>query len=258
MPSHEEASSIIDRWFRVIEDQSPINLCFMTRPISRSMLDRIETLEGIYNRTIIYRFLIRKIHPVIVFFSLTTSLSYLTTRLYRRSTRLVLTLVGVLYPIQRSWNLIRQREGTTEELNGWLTYWMIYGSFQVLDHWVDSDLLPKRKYNLYKLFILYWLQNPHSNGASVIYKHVLLKPSKEEEDHSNKDLVMQPVNSSYRYLDGYISPLPQADNNEDSSTDSSNSSISDDNEHLIQENHNVIPEEKQSFTLLLNSNEAAW
>ncbi|RCH93989.1 hypothetical protein CU097_014109, partial [Rhizopus azygosporus] len=74
MPSHEEASSIIDRWFHAIEDQSPINLCFMTRPISRSMLDRIETLERIYNRTIIYRFLIRKIHPVIVFFSLTTSL----------------------------------------------------------------------------------------------------------------------------------------------------------------------------------------
>ena len=130
MPSHEEASSIIDRWFRAIEDQSPINLCFMTRPISRSMLGRIETLEGIYNRNIIYRFLIRKIHPVIVFLSLTTSLSYLATRLYRRSTRLVLTLVGVLYPIQRSWNLIRQREGTTEELNSWLTYWMIYGSFQ--------------------------------------------------------------------------------------------------------------------------------
>lgn len=58
-------------------------------------------------------------------------------------------------------------------------------------------------------------------------------------------MIIQPVNDSYRYLDGYIPPLPQADNNEDSSTDSSNSSISDDNEHLIQENHNVIPEEKQ-------------
>lgn len=69
--------------------------------------------------------------------------------------------------------------------------------------------MPKHKYNLYKLFILYWAQSPHSNGAELIYRHVLQKPDQEDEkivSQPNKNPDQQEITSGYRFLDGYTAP----------------------------------------------------
>ncbi|CAO3678285.1 unnamed protein product [Rhizopus stolonifer] len=195
----------------------------MTQPLSESIVGRLNTLEEIYGRFILYRFLNRKIHPVLLLMVISSGLTYLGARVYRQSTKLVLTLVGVIYPLCRSWKLIQQQDKEEDQVNGWLTYWMAFGSFQVLDHWIESDMLcSKRKYNLFKLFILYWLQNPHSNGASLLYKHILLKPQKETtQDNIN-------------YSDHHIPS--------DHSSTSSSSSEEEDN--LLQDN-TIIPQEKE-------------
>ncbi|KAG1143163.1 hypothetical protein G6F37_010207 [Rhizopus arrhizus] len=261
----KEASEIIDIWFRSLEDKSPINLCFLTQPLSRAIVGRIETLEKAYHRVIVYRFLIRnRIHPLVLFVVVTSGLGYLSARMYKRSTRLVLTLVGVVYPLCRSWKCIRQRVKDEEEICKWLTYWMAFGCFQVLDHWIESDLrlLSKRKYNLYKLFILYWLQNPHSNGASLLYQHVLLKPQRKEKEEQDTIIQQQQDENSYKYLDGYIPYLPPptgSDNNSYISTSEEDDEDEETNDLIEDSNHStIIPQEKEPYNLLLNHSEAAW
>ncbi|KAG1448296.1 hypothetical protein G6F46_011249 [Rhizopus delemar] len=261
----KEASEIIDIWFRSLEDKSPINLCFLTQPLSKAIVGRIETLEKAYHRVIVYRFLIRsRIHPLVLFVVVTSGLGYLSARMYKRSTRLVLILVGAVYPLCRSWKCIRQRVKDEEEICKWLTYWMAFGCFQVLDHWIESDLrlLSKRKYNLYKLFILYWLQNPHSNGASLLYQHVLLKPQKEEKEEQDTIIQQQQEDNSYKYLDGYIPYLPPptgSDNNSYISTSEDDDEDEEANDLIEDSNHStIIPQEKEPYNLLLNHNEAAW
>ncbi|KAG1461258.1 hypothetical protein G6F56_005766 [Rhizopus delemar] len=105
-----KASELVQSWFRSLEDKSPINLCLMTQPLSESIVGRLNTLEKLYGRFILYRFLNRKIHPVLLLVVVSSGLTYLGARVYRQSTKLVLTLVGVIYPLCRSWKLIRQQD----------------------------------------------------------------------------------------------------------------------------------------------------
>ena len=77
----------------------------------------------------------------------------------------------------------------------------------VLDHW--TPFTSQRKFNLYKLFILYWAQNPHSNGAQVLYRHVIQKPVKKEEEKVEQGVIevkTEEPSTGFSYLDGYNPP----------------------------------------------------
>jgi hypothetical protein len=52
-------------------------------------------------------------------------------------------------------------------------------------------MVSKKKYQLYQLFILYWAQNPHSNGASILYRHVIQKPHEEEEEEEEEEKIKE-------------------------------------------------------------------
>ena len=47
----------------------------------------------------------------------------------------------------------------------------------VLDNWTYDILSIFPNYNVYKLAILYWLQSPHSKGASLLCHQVIQKPN---------------------------------------------------------------------------------
>ncbi|KAI8081053.1 TB2/DP1, HVA22 family-domain-containing protein [Thamnidium elegans] len=217
---HDKTWQLLEALLKTLSDSSPINISFITHPIDTALVTRIKALEQIYTKSTIYSFLIKRgIYPIVLFTLVTSSIGYGVQRTYSRSTQLFIHLVGVLYPAWQSWQLIKnKKQDDTNELKSWLTYWMIFGSFQVLDHWMKLDFvsLSKKKYNLYKLFILYWAQSPHSKGADLLYRHVLQKPTNDENvannNNNNKEEITKEYNEDdqeivgYSYLDGYSPP----------------------------------------------------
>ncbi|KAK4510743.1 V-type proton ATPase subunit G [Mucor velutinosus] len=287
----DKTSKIIEKCIATIDANAPINISFITQPISKACVDRIKSLEKIYSQSKIYQFLIRKgVYPTLLFSAVSGGVGYGAYRTYHRSTRLALNLLGVVYPTYCCWHLVKsQLHGQEEQLRSWLTYWMIFGSFQVLDHWMASDLFmfSRKKYNLYKLLILYWAQSPHSKGALLLYRHVIQKPilksldqeQEEEEDKEEKESHLsiekeQQRIDSYRIIDGYSPPNLMTScegqndgNNSVSSHGSSSSSNSSDDEserlkyHQQQERQSLssLSNEKEAFPpLLMNTAEAAW
>lgn len=116
----------------------------------------------------------------------------------------------------------------------------------VLDHWMNSDLFmfSRKKYNLYKLLVLYWAQNPHSRGAYLLYKYVIQKPVEEEEEPEEETrpaYIEQEKKESYRLIDGYTPPNIQ---------NQSNSSVSSDDDSIGSHHHT---EEDQSIHITLSS-----
>lgn len=293
----DNTSKIIEKCIAVIDANAPINISFVTQPISKACVDRIKSLEKIYSQSKLYRFLIRKgVYPTLLFSAVSGSIGYGAYRTYNRSTKLVLNLLGVIYPTYRCWHLVKsQLHGQEEQLKSWLTYWMIFGSFQVLDHWMASDLFmfSRKKYNLYKLLILYWAQSPHSKGALLLYRHVIQKPimksldrEQEEEDGEEEEENIaeekhitikneQHGIESYRILDGYSPPNLMTSYNEGQNdgnnsvsshgSSSSSNSSGDESERLKyhqQQEHQPLTSlsnEKEAFPpLLMNTAEAAW
>lgn len=62
---------------------------------------------------------------------------------------------------------------------------------------------------------MYWAQSPHSKGADLLYRHVIQKPTNEEDEqeeeitHSiNKQVIKEysEEDQGYSYLDGYSPP----------------------------------------------------
>ncbi|CAO0792564.1 unnamed protein product [Mucor circinelloides] len=289
----DKTSKIIEKCIAAVDANAPINISFITQPISKACVDRIKALEKIYSQSKLYQFLIKKgVYPTLLFSAVSGGVGYGVYRTYHRSTKLVLNLLGVVYPTYCCWHLVKsQSDEQEEQLKSWLTYWMIFGSFQVLDHWMASDLFPfsRKKYSLYKLLILYWAQSPHSKGALLLYRHVIQKPimksleRDQEEEEEEEDMREEQHLSiekkqhhveSYRIIDGYSPPNlttsceGQNDgNNSVSSHGSSSSSNSSDDEserlkYHQQQGHqslNSLSNEKEVFPpLLMNTAEAAW
>jgi hypothetical protein len=129
----DETWKLIDTWITSVNNAAPINIAFLTEPVSKAITQRIHTLESVYQRFSVYRFLINKgVYPVIMFSSVSGALAYAGHRSYQKWTPLVLHLVGVVYPTYCCWRLVKAKQSVDQEeqLKSWLTYWMIFGSFQ--------------------------------------------------------------------------------------------------------------------------------
>ena len=137
-------SSAIEQLLDSLNRQSPINLEFITRPFNKTFNSRIYSLETIYAKSRIFRFLVRKgVNPILLFVSLTAGMAGGLRRFYKQSTRLALNLLGVVYPAWQCWQLVKEQNDDHQkqqqphdgvnrerEYKSWLTYWMIYGTFQ--------------------------------------------------------------------------------------------------------------------------------
>lgn len=98
---------------------------------------------------------------------------------------------------------------------------------------LDLITFSRKKYNLFKLFILYWAQNPHSDGANILYRHVIQKPPvikqvekkeelhiKEKEKKEEEEEEEHTIAIGYSYLDGYNPPNLLPSNNSSDDDDS--------------------------------------
>lgn len=82
-------------------------------------------------------------------------------------------LLGFAYPLYASFKALRTEE--TDDDTQWLTYWVVYGFFTVIESFADIFLvrwIPM--YHLMKLFFLLWCMLPSTCGATIIYEKILV------------------------------------------------------------------------------------
>lgn len=93
----------------------------------------------------------------------------------------IVQIIGVTFPCCCSL-LALGTEETLEDDKKWLTYWIVFSIFNLIDHnfaWFTA-LIPF--YLLIKLFILIWLQNPMTEGALSTYKRYVRPFAKKYGD----------------------------------------------------------------------------
>ena len=83
---------------------------------------------------------------------------------------LIVNLIGFVYPAMASLRVLDSKDaaGATQ----WLTYWIVFALFNVVElmtSWVE-DIIPF--YFLIKCGFLYWCWAPGFNGATTVYKYV--------------------------------------------------------------------------------------
>ena len=79
----------------------------------------------------------------------------------------VTCLIGVAYPAFKSF-LTLDQENPKEEKQ-WLTYWVVFGSFNILDHFAGFILHFIPFYYVLKLAFLVFLFHPKTLGATTVY-----------------------------------------------------------------------------------------
>ncbi|RUS22717.1 hypothetical protein BC938DRAFT_475203 [Jimgerdemannia flammicorona] len=190
-------AAFFERNLQRLEATSPFNLSPLTNHLRFAYVSRVGGFELLCSKNFLFAFLVRRgVSPVLLFLCVAAGAVLFLRRMFRKSNYLLINTLGVAYPAYRSLKALEESpenvaidllEGAAggsveeaghkimEEQRQWLTYWVVYGSMQVVDYWSEGllDLIPS--YNLWKLVILYWAQNDRSRGASVLYNY-FLKP----------------------------------------------------------------------------------
>lgn len=92
--------------------------------------------------------------------------------------RLVANLVGFLYPLWESFHALRRKPAPgvrDEEDSLWLTYWVTYSAFTLVESMGDLILQFIPAYHLVKILFLVWCMAPQTRGALWIY-HTIIEP----------------------------------------------------------------------------------
>ena len=90
-------------------------------------------------------------------------------------------LLGVAYPCFMSF-LALETEGREDDKQ-WLTYWVVFGLFNIVDQFAGFILTFIPFYFLLKLCFLIWLFHPITTGATTIYDAFILPNMKQYEKH---------------------------------------------------------------------------
>lgn len=80
-------------------------------------------------------------------------------------------LVGFAYPAYASYKAIKS-EGKDDDTQ-WLTYWVVYAFFNVLETFIDSIVIYFPQYFAFKIGLLFWMFSPTTMGADFTYKNFL-------------------------------------------------------------------------------------
>merc|ERR1712137_1486093 len=86
-------------------------------------------------------------------------------------TSLIIDVVGFVYPLYASLKAIESEE--TEDDKQWLTYWIIFTLFKIIETVADFLISFIPFYFLIKVVFLIWCYHPSFNGATVIYDALL-------------------------------------------------------------------------------------
>ncbi|OII74625.1 TB2 DP1 HVA22 family integral membrane protein [Cryptosporidium ubiquitum] len=83
---------------------------------------------------------------------------------------LICNLVGFIYPAYMSFKAL-ETPGKLDDKQ-WLTYWVVYAIFNILEVFIDIILFWMPFYYLFKLCFLFWLFLPQTTGAVMLYNNI--------------------------------------------------------------------------------------
>ena len=108
----------------------------------------------------------------------------------------ITTAIAVAYPCFASF-LALESEGADDDKQ-WLTYWVVFGLFNILDQFAGFILTFIPFYYFLKLIFMVWLFHPATVGATWIYNSYILPNMKQYEKHieAAEKQVFEAVNSA--------------------------------------------------------------
>jgi receptor expression-enhancing protein 5/6 len=122
--------------------------------------------------------------PVMAVCSLLVLIGYLETH--------ITTIVGIVYPVYWSLKAL-ESEGKGDDTQ-WLTYWIVFALFSIIDQFSGFVLRFVPFYFFFKMAFLIWCFMPNTRGATVVYNTVLRKLFKTYEkdlDRLNEKVTIQ-------------------------------------------------------------------
>jgi receptor expression-enhancing protein 5/6 len=103
---------------------------------------------------------------------------------------LICNLVGFAYPAYASFKAV-ESDNKKDDVQ-WLTYWVVYACFNIVEVFSDFLLYWIPFYYAFKLGFLLWLFMPSTQGALFLYNHFLapfLKSQESRIDRAMKEAV---------------------------------------------------------------------
>lgn len=103
---------------------------------------------------------------------------------------LICNIVGFAYPAYASFKAVESTDKKDDVQ--WLTYWVVYACFNIVEVFSDFLLYWIPFYYAFKLGFLLWLFMPSTQGASFLYNHFLapfLKTNESRIDRAMKEAV---------------------------------------------------------------------
>jgi len=91
---------------------------------------------------------------------------------YRIGARPVTNIIGFVYPLYASF--LALRTPSKEDDAQWLTYWMCYGTFTLVESLTDALLYWIPMYHIWKIAFLVWCFLPSTRGAQYIYERLIM------------------------------------------------------------------------------------
>lgn len=98
----------------------------------------------------------------------------------------VVLCVGFIYPSYASFKALESKAPTAAAQ--WLTYWVVFSLFTVLEYFADYVISWLPFYYLAKLAFVLWLQLPQTQGATQLYIHHIQPLVKQHEEEIDRRL----------------------------------------------------------------------
>ena len=92
---------------------------------------------------------------------------------------IVANFIGVMYPAFQSFKALESPNSDDDKK--WLTYWLVFSAFSIMDHFAAMVLTYVPFYYIFKLCFLVYLFHPMTDGAVVIYSRYLYPTYKKYE-----------------------------------------------------------------------------
>lgn len=102
-------------------------------------------------------------------------------------------MVGFLYPVYASIKAIETQDNKEDD-TFWLTYWLVFALFKVVENIADVLISSIPFYFFLKIAFLYWCFSSQFRGSELVYKYVIkqhlvphIVPAKTEGEAKKND-----------------------------------------------------------------------
>ena len=168
--------------------------------IKTQITDSFKDMSGRCDRVPFLQDLEKKTNVQPVYLALGIVAVSFTTFYFVFGPGLLCNLLGFAYPVYASILAIESKRKDDDKQ--WLTYWVIYSFFSLIEHFTDTLLFWVPFYFSIKFGLLVWMMMPGHEGATFIYDRVLSPLVKQYLTDSPKSATSTGTSAS--------SPMPSA------------------------------------------------